>query len=200
MLFTFPSRYWFTIGLSGVFSLAGWSPRVRTGFHVSRPTQDTANIYKTYVYGIVTLCDATFQMLLLRFTYIRRSPTTPLMPRHQRFGLFRFRSPLLTKSLLFSFPPGTKMFQFSGFTPFGARSSAVRVAPFGNLRITGYLLLPAAYRSLSRPSSSLRAKASSIRPCLLSSVTFVCFTLLPIFDCRLIIVDYQSVSILVFLV
>ncbi len=29
-------------------------------------------------------------------------------------GLFRFQSPLLTESLLLSFPPGTKMFQFSG--------------------------------------------------------------------------------------
>ena len=32
-----------------------------------------------------------------------------------RFGLFRFRSPLLSESLLFSFPPGTEMFQFPGF-------------------------------------------------------------------------------------
>ena len=33
------------------------------------------------------------------------------------FGLFRFRSPLLSESLLFSFPSGTKMFQFPGFSP-----------------------------------------------------------------------------------
>ena len=33
------------------------------------------------------------------------------------------------------------------------------VSPFGNLRITGYLLLPEAYRSLSRPSSAPDAKA-----------------------------------------
>jgi hypothetical protein len=31
------------------------------------------------------------------------------------FGLFRVRSPLLTESLLLSFPPGTEMFQFPGF-------------------------------------------------------------------------------------
>ena len=30
------------IGLTGVFSLAGWSRRIRAGFHVSRVTQDTA--------------------------------------------------------------------------------------------------------------------------------------------------------------
>ena len=41
MLFTFPSRYWSTIGLSGVFSLAGWSRLVHAGFLVSRVTQGT---------------------------------------------------------------------------------------------------------------------------------------------------------------
>ena len=37
------------------------------------------------------------------------------------------------------------------------------VAPFGNLRINGYLLLPEAYRSLSRPSSAPDAKAFPLR-------------------------------------
>ena len=36
-------------------------------------------------------------------------------PSGVRFGLCRFRSPLLTASRLLSFPPGTKMFQFPGF-------------------------------------------------------------------------------------
>jgi hypothetical protein len=35
-----------------------------------------------------------------------------------RFGLFRFRSPLLTESRLLSFPPATEMFQFTGFAPY----------------------------------------------------------------------------------
>ena len=38
-----------------------------------------------------------------------------------------------------------------------------RVSPFGNPRINGYLLLPEAYRSLSRPSSALSAKAFPLR-------------------------------------
>ena len=42
-----------------------------------------------------------------------RGPTTPALCR---CGLLRFRSPLLTESLLFSFPPGTKMFQFPGLS------------------------------------------------------------------------------------
>ena len=39
VLFTFPSRYWFAIGHRRVFSLGGWSPQVRTGFHVPGATR-----------------------------------------------------------------------------------------------------------------------------------------------------------------
>ena len=38
VLFTFPSRYWFTIGRQRVFSLGGWSLRIPARFHVSRGT------------------------------------------------------------------------------------------------------------------------------------------------------------------
>ena len=41
VLFTFPSRYFFTIGHQVVFSLMGWSPLVHTRFPVSRTTLDT---------------------------------------------------------------------------------------------------------------------------------------------------------------
>jgi hypothetical protein len=44
-----------------------------------------------------------------------------------------------------------------------------QVAPFRNLRINSYVPIPAAYRSLSRLSSPLRAKASPVYPSLLSS-------------------------------
>ena len=73
---------------------------------------------------------------------------------------------------LFSLPAGTKMFQFPAFASFNSkdsRPSAGWVVPFGNPRINGHLHLPAAYRSLSRPSSPPRAKASALRPFLLSS-------------------------------
>ena len=39
VLFTFPSRYWFTIGHGRVCSLGGWSPQIPTGFLVPRRTQ-----------------------------------------------------------------------------------------------------------------------------------------------------------------
>ena len=38
-----------------------------------------------------------------------------------------------------------------------------RVSPFGNLRVKAYVQLTAAYRSLSRPSSALDAKAFPLR-------------------------------------
>src|SRR6185312_2120535 len=47
-----------------------------------------------------------------------RGPTTP-QRKPPRFGLFRFRSPLLTKSIFLSLPPGTEMFQFPGFAAYG---------------------------------------------------------------------------------
>ena len=52
-------------------------------------------------------------------------------------------------------------------------SSKYRVVPFGNPRIKGYLHLPAAYRSLSRPSSPVRAQASTIRSYLLLLYFFI---------------------------
>ena len=45
-----------------------------------------------------------------------------------------------------------------------------RVSPFRDPRITGYVLLPVAYRSLSRLSSALSAKASTLCPFLLDLV------------------------------
>ena len=42
VLFTFPSRYWFTIGHQVVLSLGRWSSRIPTGFLVSRRTQGTS--------------------------------------------------------------------------------------------------------------------------------------------------------------
>ncbi len=50
-----------------------------------------------------------------------------------------------------------------------AMSSTWRVSPFGNPRIESHLQIPAAYRSLSRPSSPPRAKASPVYSLLLSS-------------------------------
>ena len=64
-----------------------------------------------------------------------------------------------------------RCFSSAGLRPPKAdnQSSTSQVSPFGNLRINSYLLIPEAYRSLSRPSSPLRAQASPVCPFLLSS-------------------------------
>ena len=118
MLFTFPSRYWYTIGLTGVFSLAGWSRQIHAGFLVPRATQDTETQAHRFAYGALTLCGPPFQdgsarmrMCVLRSYYPRRAQA------RGGFGLFPGRSPLLGESLLFSLPAGTKMFQFPAFAP-----------------------------------------------------------------------------------
>ena len=72
------------------------------------------------------------------------------------------------------------MVQFPRFTAHGTmcschgtRHSDVWVTPFGHPRITGYLLLHAAFRSLSRPSSSASSKASAVDPFLLDHIILI---------------------------
>ena len=66
VLFTFPSRYWFAIGLSGVFSLAGWAPPIHAEFLVLRATQDYTGLRLRFVYRAFTFSGAAFQRLPLR--------------------------------------------------------------------------------------------------------------------------------------
>src|SRR5690606_18371645 len=105
VLFTFPSRYWFTIGHWRVFSLGGWSPRVHTGFLVSRATQERDRVTLTSCTGLLPSMAALSRRILLAIV-IPWLP--PYNPRRQAFwfGLFRFRSPLLTESRFLSLPSG----------------------------------------------------------------------------------------------
>ena len=67
----------------------------------------------------------------------------------------------------FSSPGSLRMAMNS---PYGDRGLLCRVSPFRHPRITGYLLLPAAFRSLSRLSSAPSAKASALRLFLLNQL------------------------------
>jgi hypothetical protein len=99
VLFTFPSRYWFTIGHRGVLRLGGWSPHVRTGFHVPRPTRGPK----------ITLARTGL------------SPAVARLSRRFRFVIFghwpgpRSLATTCGVSKLMSFPPATEMVQFAGF-------------------------------------------------------------------------------------
>src|SRR5204862_1485565 len=84
-----------------------------------------------FVYGTITPCGVAFHPLRLTHDFVtsrpagRRIKTGPTTPARQRlppvtshgFGLFPFRSPLLRESRFLSFPPVTKMFQFTGLPP-----------------------------------------------------------------------------------
>ena len=90
VLFTFPSRYLFTIGQSVVLSLGEWSPHFQTEFLVLRLTQEQS------AFLLVRGCHP------LRLTFPGNSDS--LLTIHR---LVRFRSPLLSESRLISFPTGT---------------------------------------------------------------------------------------------
>ena len=116
-----------------------------------------------YNYGTITLYGSAFQRDSSSPTRHDTSPhaTSPSSyPGRIRFDLFRFRSPLLTESRLFSFPPLIRMLCFSGFLyPSGTMCYKTQHdVTFGDLRINVYLRLPGAYRSLSRPSSVIKPR------------------------------------------
>ncbi len=69
VLFAFPSRYWFTIGQSGVFSLGGWSPHVQSRFLVSRPTR--FHTLSLFAYGAITHYGHPFQDVLLKLKLLK---------------------------------------------------------------------------------------------------------------------------------
>ena len=133
-----------------------------------------------FTYRTIAFYGYAFQRIQLEKSFVtsrkvccpfREYPAT-LKEQHQQaitlfeFRLFPFRSPLLGESHSVSFPPGTEMFHFPGLT--SRRNVGISrhypgwVAPFGNLRVKGYLHLTAAYRSLPRPSSPAPAKPSTI--------------------------------------
>ena len=75
-----------------------------------------------WAYGTVTRYGAAFQAASAGYDLGNSLPygclaLQPRPDRSGRFGLFRVRSPLLTESLLLSFPGGTEMFQFPPLAP-----------------------------------------------------------------------------------
>src|SRR5699024_12422213 len=83
-------------------------------------------------------------------------------------------SPLVGQSQLMSIPKGTEILHFPSFASYiNIRYLAYArwISRFRNLRITGYSRLPEAYRRLSRLSSPLTAKASTMCASLLDHTT-----------------------------
>ena len=129
VLFTFPSRYSFTIGHRGVFSLTGWSPQIPTRLHVPDRTQEIQR--EIYIFRLRDyhplwrdFPDSSTRRKFCNSLGPFRRPCRLLQPlcynalklsHRQRFGLFPVRSPLLREWRFLSLPRGTKMFQFPRF-------------------------------------------------------------------------------------
>ena len=157
MLFTFPSRYWYTIGLTGVFSLAGWARQIRAGLLVSRVTQDTTKLHP----GSNTGLSPSMIELSRTFFSLFEYHDVVLQPRiciatHSVWALPRS---LATTGGIISYFLFLEVLRcFSSlrsplYLSRDNRPSACWVVPFGNLGVKGHLHLTRAYRSLSRPSS-----------------------------------------------
>ena len=157
MLFTFPSRYWFAIGLSGVFSLTGWSRQIRAEFLVFRVTQDTATP------TLASLTGLSPSMMLLSRSFCSQLPYDSAVLQPQRCVATTLvwalpRSLATTGGIinLFSLPTGTKMFQFPAFALCHCIVTVLQTAGLSHSEILGskvictYPRLIAAYHVLHR--------------------------------------------------
>ena len=170
MLFTFPSRYWFTIGRQGVFSLRRWSSQIPAGFHVSRGTQDSiqegcvvsttglsppvADLSRSFVYE--TACSLPEVSVQTSDTILQPPICNAHGLTHIGFRLFPFRSPLLWESNFFLFLRVLRCFtsprslpQTYIFSKGISRHYPGWVAPFGHPRIKARLAAPRGFSQLT---------------------------------------------------
>ena len=154
VLFTFPSRYLFTIGHQGVFSLTQWSGQIPTEFHVLYGTWETSSCsilifhlrgshaLRPPVPGMFNYINCTSQKshLLTAYSHFPHITTNGFL-HNMRFWLFPFRSPLLRESLRFLFLALLRCFSSrrSPSYPMNSDKNDLglpnRVSPFRNLRI-----------------------------------------------------------------
>ena len=134
---------------------------------MSGPTLDPALDVPSFAYGSVTLFARTFQSCSTK----SRIPSGSPQPRMQASGLasFPFARRYLENRVCFLFLRVLRCFSSPRCLSMRCLTHASmpdhyirRVPPFGYLRVTGYVLLTAAFRSLSRPSSAPSAKASTL--------------------------------------
>ena len=165
-----------SIGHWAVFSLAGRSPPLPPGFHVSRRTPDTAAPLPAWGTGLSPSAAGFPKAVPLPYAVAYAVHT----PQRTRCGLGSsgFARRYSRNRCFFLFLRLLRCFSSPGSPPCvmdwrtDARVFPVRVSPFRDLRITGHVLLPAAYRSLSRLSSAPSAKASALCSFCLASPAF----------------------------
>ena len=138
---------------------------------MSRGTLDTARFYPLSCTRL-SLSTAGFPKTVPLASFRLRQSVTPWCSHHG-FGSFPFARRYSENHCCFLFLRVLRCFSSPGspcmamYSPCSDWGSPSRVSPFRNLRLTEYLLLTAAFRSLSRLSSALSAKASALCPSLL---------------------------------
>ena len=135
---------------------------------MSRGTLDPAAAYCFHVRGFHPLRPAFPGRSANRSAHMMQS-VTPVCT-HTGLGSSSFARRYFRNRCFFLFLRLLRCFSSPGSLPYvmdwrmDDRGILCQVSPFRNLRINGYVLLPEAFRSLSRLSSALSAKASALRP------------------------------------
>ena len=142
-----------------------------TSHKVSRVSwySGSCSVSSAFTYGAFTLCGRLSQNRSVSFQESLMQSVTPECT-HSGLGSSAFARRYLQNRVFFLFLRVLRCFSSPGSLPYvmdwrmDDRGVLCRVSPFRDLRIKGYLLLPEAYRSLSRLSSALSAKASALCP------------------------------------
>ena len=128
----------------------------------------SCSVSLVFTYGAFTLSGRLSQNRSLNLSQWLVQSVTPACT-HAGLGSSHFARRYSGNRVFFLFLRLLRCFSSPGSLPYvmdwrmDTWSLSRWVSPFGYLRINGYLLLPAAFRSLSRPSSALSAKASTLR-------------------------------------
>ena len=162
VLFTFPSRYCFTIGHQVVFSLGRWSSRFPTRFHVPRGTLDTGLSSYLSRTGLLPSVDCPFHGLIpLDIKNHYAGPQPPYTLLYMGLGSSAFARHYLRNHCCFLLLWVLRCFSSPRlpriryvFTYTYPSIYLGWVPPFGYLRVKGCLRLTVAFRSLPRPSSA----------------------------------------------
>ncbi len=132
------------------------------------------SVCSSFMYGAFTLSGRPSQNLSIRFAESVFAVRTPECT-HSGLASSRFARRYSGNRCFFLFLRVLRCFSSPGSPPCTMYSCMdtwglpTWVSPFRHLRIYGYLPLPAAFRSLSRLSSALSAKASALRSFSLTS-------------------------------
>ena len=166
MLFTFPLRYWFTIGIWGVFSLTGWCRQIHARFLRSRATQDTARPH----WFLSTGLSPALAQLSRRFNLTTLSKCSPITLLKHASKVWALPSSLATTLgiiIYFLFLSLLRCFSSGGWLSFECYTFSIAGCPIrkpGNISLVcSSSRLIAAYHVLLRLSDPRHPPCALIR-------------------------------------